>query len=152
MPAMGLRPHNRRFKRGNAIIEFGLAFPILFTFLIGTFQLGYCFFVYNELASLVRGAARYASVTDFDSGSSGSTFSSEVKNMVVYGNPAGGSAALVVGLTTSKVSVSWQADAAGIPQTVTVKISSFTFKLLGRTLQLTNKPQSTFIYLGQFLS
>ncbi|HYM05158.1 MAG TPA: TadE family protein, partial [Terriglobales bacterium] len=128
--------------------------PILFTFLIGTFQLGYCFFAYNELASLIRGGARYASTADFDSASSpvGSTFSDTVKNVVVYGNPAGGSPALLVGLTKAEVSVSWATDTAGIPQTITVKISSFTFSLLGRTFQLTNKPQSTFIYLGQFLS
>lgn len=151
---MRLQNHTRRFQRGNAIIEFGLAFPILFTFLIGTFQLGYCFFAYNELASLIRGGARYASTADFDSASSpvGSTFSNNVKNVVVYGNPAGGSPALLVGLTQAEVSVSWATDSAGIPQTITVKISSFTFSLLGRTFQLTNKPQSTFIYLGQFLS
>ncbi|MBI3694288.1 MAG: pilus assembly protein [Acidobacteria bacterium] len=142
----------RQRERGNAIIEFGLAFPLLFVFLIGMFQLGYGFFLYNELQALVRNGARYAAQIDFDSTSAGSTFKSNVQNMVVYGAPSGGSTPMVPNLTTSSVSVTWLADGAGIPQTITVKISTYTFSALGTTFTLTNKPQATFIYLGQFLS
>jgi Flp pilus assembly protein TadG len=141
-----------RRERGNTMIEFGMAFPLLFAFLIGMFQLGYGCFLYNQLQMVVRTGARYASIADFDSASSGASFRSNVANMVVYGNPSGGTRPLVTGLRTSLVSVTWQADGAGIPQTVTVKISSYSFSVLGKAYQLTNKPQATFIYLGQFLS
>ena len=142
----------RRNRRGNAIAEFGLAFPLLLVFLTGMFQLGYGFFLYNELQSAVRGGARYASVTDFQSDQSGAAFASQVKNMVVYGNPAGGTTPVVLGLTTGNVNVTWQADAAGIPQTVTVNISNYSFSVLGTAFRFINKPQSVFIYLGQFVA
>jgi Flp pilus assembly protein TadG len=140
----------RRLRRGNVFIEFGLAFPLLFVFLSGSFELGYGFFLYDRLESMVRTGARYASVIDFDSAQGGSTFRTNVQNMVVYGTPSGGGSPLVLGLTTSKVNVTWQADAAGIPQTIKVAISNYQFRVLGATFLLTNKPFATFIYLGQF--
>lgn len=149
---MGRICPSRRAKRGNAMIEFGLAFPLLFSILIGTFQLGYGFHLYNQLQTVVRTGARYASAIDFDSATSGATFKSRVANMVVYGVASGGATPLVTGLRTTKVSVTWQADAAGIPQAITVKVSGYSFTVLGVTYQLTNKPQATFIYQGQFLS
>ena len=145
---MPLERQTRRWKRGNAIIEFALVFPLLSTFLIGLFQLGYAFFLYNELQSAIRAGARYASAADFDQSQSGVTFKSNVQKMVVYGSPTGATA-LVPGLTTSGVSVTWQVDGTGFPQIITVKISSFPITVLGTTYQLTNKPQATFIYLGQ---
>ena len=146
-------PGQRRSRqRGNAIAEFGLSFPVLLVFLIGMFQLGYAFFLYNELQSVIRTAGRYASLADFDSAQAGATFTSNVKNVVVYGATTAGAKALVPGLTTGMVTVTWQADGAGIPQTITVKVSSFSFSVLGSSFQLTNKPQETFIYLGQFKS
>lgn len=149
---MGRISGSRRAQGGNAMIEFGLAFPVLFSLLIGTFQFGYEFHLYDQLQSAVRDGARYASTEDFDSASAGATFKSKVANMVVYGSPSGGTTPLVTGLRTTAISVSWQADAAGIPQTVTVKVTSYTFTVLGVTFVLTNKPQAIFIYQGQFLS
>ena len=140
-----------RSRRGNAIAEFGLAFPLLLAFLTGMFQLGYGFFLYNELQSAVRAGARFASVTDFQSDQGGTAFANQVKNMVVYGNPAGGTTPLAPGLTTGSVNVTWQTDAAGIPQTVTVNIFNYGFSVLGTSFRFTNKPQSVFIFLGQFV-
>lgn len=148
---MALHHRSRIRQRGNAIIEFGVTFPLLFVLLIGMFQFGYAFFLYNQLQSVVRSGARYASATDFDSDGNGAAFTTNVANVVVFGSPSGGITPLVSGLRTAAVSVTWQADAANVPQTVTVRISSFTMNLLGQSFQLTNKPYSTFIYLGQFL-
>lgn len=69
---------------------------------------------------------------------------------MVYGTTTAGTKSLVPRLSTGGVSVTWQADGAGIPQTITVKVSSFSLPVLGSTFQLTNKPQETFIFLGQF--
>ena len=144
--------HPRRHQRGNAIVEFGLAYPLLFVFLSGMFQFGYAFFVYNQLQTVVRTGARYASTNDFDSASGGSTFRTQVQNIVVYGAPGGGATPLVKGLTPGAVNVTWTTDAAGIPQTVTINISSFSFYAVFRTFTVPNKPRATFIYLGQFIS
>jgi len=133
------------------MIEFGLAFPLLFVFLSGMFQFGYAFFIYNELQSTIRAGARYAATADFDGGA-GADFTERVQNMVVYGRPTGGSIPLVKQLTTSNVGVTWATDGAGLPQTVTVRISSFPFYAVFKTITLTNKPRSTFIFLGQYMS
>ena len=133
------------------MIEFGLAFPLLFVFLSGMYQFGYAFFIYNELQSAIRTGARFASTLDFDGGA-GSGFRSKVQNMVVYGTPTAGSTPVVRGLTTAKVNVTWTTDGAGIPQTVTVAINNFSFYAVFRTITLPNKPRATFIYLGQYIS
>ena len=142
---------SRSRRRGNVMMEFGLAFPLLFLFLSGMYQFGYAFFVYNQLQSAVRTGARYAATTDFD-GTAGSSFKSRVQNVVVYGVPTGGSTPVVKGLTTSKVSVTWLGDAMSIPQTVTVGISDFSFYAVFRTFTLSDKPKATFIYMGQYVT
>jgi Flp pilus assembly protein TadG len=145
-------PRRPRTRRGNAIIEFGLAFPLLFLFLSGMYQFGYAFFIYNELQSAIRAGARFASTADFDAGGDGSTFRNRVRNVVVYGSPDGGSSPLVQGLGPSNVNVTWSVDAKGIPQTVTVAINGYTFYAVFRTFTIPNKPRATFIYLGQYVS
>jgi len=147
-----IRTTRRRSQSGNVILEFGLAFPLLITFMSGMFQFGYAFFVYNQLQSAIRAGARYAALADFDGGSAGGTFTNNVRNVVVYGTPAGGSIPVLTGLTTANVNVAWAADAMGIPQTVTVNITNFTFSVVWTSYQLTNKPRATFIYLGQYLT
>lgn len=141
-----------RARRGNVVVEFGLAFPLLLTFMSGMFQYGYGFFLYNQLQSVVRAGARYASTADFDSAGGGATFQSNVKNMVVYGTSSAGTTPLVRGLTTANVTVTWQADGAGIPQTITVNIANFIINAVWGSITLSDKPRATYIYLGQFLS
>ena len=150
---MRLGRRRRAGQRGNVIVEFALAFPLLFVFLGGMFQFGHAFYVYNELQSAVRAGVRFAAQADFDGGTGGATFRTQVRNMVVYGSPSSsGPPPLVNGLTTGNVAVNWQADGAGIPQTVTVNISDFTIYAVWGSFTLSNKPRSTFIWLGQFVS
>lgn len=145
-------PDKRRGRRGNVLVEFGLAFPLLFLLLSGMYQFGYAFFIYNELQSVVRSGVRYGATADFDANAGGAAFRTQVQNMVVYGTTTAGSTPLVQGLATSKVNVTWTTDAAGIPQTITVAISNFSFYAVFGTITLPNKPRSTFIYLGQYIS
>lgn len=145
-------PDGRRARRGNVLIEFGLAFPLLFLLLSGMYQFGYAFFIYNELQSVVRAGVRYGATADFDATSGGAAFRTQVQNVVVYGTTTAGSTPLVRGLATSKVSVTWNSDAAGIPQTITVAISNYSFYAVFGTITLPNKPRATFIYLGQYIS
>ena len=48
-------------REGNALVEFALSAPLIFTVLVGTFQFGYAFYVYNQLQVSVRSGVRYAS-------------------------------------------------------------------------------------------
>ncbi len=151
---MRLRYPRRARRRGNVIVEFALAFPLLFVFLGGMFQFGHAFYVYNELQSAVRAGVRYAAQADFDGDGGGTDFRARVRSMVVHGSPVApsGTPPLVNGLTTGNVTVNWQADGAGIPQTITVNINDFTIHAVWGSFTLANKPRSTFIWLGQYVT
>lgn len=140
-----------RLDRGSAILEFALGFTLLWTMLAGVFQFGYPLFVYNALNNAVADGAAFASRADFDAGAT-STFTTQVKNMVVYGSPDGGGLALAPGLTTAQVSVAWTADAGGLPQTVTVRIAEFSVYAIFKSFTFTNKPACTVRFAGRFLT
>src|SRR5712692_11430041 len=82
----------RHGERGNAMIEFAIGAGVLTSIFAGTFQFGYTFYQYNLLKNAVGDGARYASLRPYDSSTStpSSTFQQAVQNMVVYGDPAGG--------------------------------------------------------------
>lgn len=134
--------------RGNAIIEFALAFGLLWAALAGVFQFGYAMYIYNELAIAAANGARFASRVDFDSVAQ--SFVGRVQNIVVYGSPGGGSTPLVTGLDTTKVSVTWNADSAGVPQTISVAIVNYTCDAVFRTFTWNNKPSSTVRFVGVY--
>jgi Flp pilus assembly protein TadG len=142
----GVRRPTRR--RGNAIVEFALSFSMLWVILGGVFQFGYTIYLYEGLANAVQNAAAFASRADFVVGTS--TFSDQVKNMVVYGSPIAGSTPLVPNLTTAKVSVTWTSDSAGLPLTVTVRIVNYTVAAVFNTFTFTNKPLCTMRYAGRY--
>ena len=140
-------------QRGSAIIEFALAFPAIVMMMGTLFQFGYGFMTYNTLQGAIRSGARYASIADFDA-PGGADFETNVKNVVVYGIPNPDSDPPVVrGLTTSHVIVdSSNQDGTGIPITVSVSISGFELFKVFSTITLTNKPKSTFTFMGQYKS
>jgi Flp pilus assembly protein TadG len=142
----GVRHPVRR--RGSAILEFALSFAVLWAILSGVFQFGYTIYLYESLANAVENAAAFASRADFVAGSS--AFSDQVKNMAVYGSPAAGATPLVPNLTTAKVSVTWTADSAGVPRTVTVRIVNYGVAAIFRTFNFSNKPLCTMRYAGRY--
>jgi Flp pilus assembly protein TadG len=137
-----------RRQRGSAVLEFALSFALLWAVFSGVFQFGYSMYVYNSLANAVSQGARYAARVDFDSPSH--AFAGPVKNMVVYGSPTGGGTPLAPGLATSQVSVTWTTDAAGVPQTITVGINTYTLNAIFQNFTFTNKPRVTVQFLGSY--
>ncbi len=135
-------------RRGNAIVEFALCFAMLWVILTGVFQFGYTIYLYEGLANAVENAAAFASRADFIVGSS--TFSDQVKNMVVYGSPLAGSTPLVPNLTAAQVSVTWTSDSAGVPRTVTVRIVDYSVAAIFKTYTFSNKPLCTMRYAGRY--
>lgn len=135
-------------RKGSAALEFALSFLMLWTILSGVFQFGYAMYIYNSLECAVVGAGRYAARVDFDSPAH--TFVTQVKNIAVYGNPSGTGTALAPGLTTAKVNVTWTVDSMGVPQTITVAISSYRVDAIFKSYIFTNKPRITVSYLGSY--
>src|ERR1700732_1203625 len=96
-------------RRGNAMIEFALASFVIIPLFLGTFQLGYTFYVYNLLCTQMRAGARYASLKTFQ-GSNVRGFKTAVQNMVMYGNPDGTGTLIEPGLTASQIDVEVKAS------------------------------------------
>ncbi|MCC6859111.1 MAG: pilus assembly protein [Bryobacterales bacterium] len=137
-----------RGRRGNAMLEFALSFGVLWMFFSGVFQFGYSIYVYNSLTTAVGNGARYAARVDFDDPAH--TFVDQVRSMVVYGTPAGDGKAMVPGLTPGHVSVTWTADAKGVPQTITVGVVNYTLDTIFKTYRFHNKPRMTVRFLGSY--
>jgi Flp pilus assembly protein TadG len=142
---------SRRRTSGTAIIEFSLCAPLLIWLVLGIIRFGYGFFVYAELEQAVRSAARYASVRTYgsDNATPNSAYLTAVRNVAVYGNPAGGTEAMAPGLSTENVSVT-MAFANGVPSKVMVAISNYTLPQIVGSVRLINKPTVQFPYLGIF--
>jgi len=140
-----LRNHS---ERGNAMLEFALAWAILWLIFSGVYQVGYAFYVYNALLISVADAAELGSKLSYDTANP-STYSTALKNMVVYGDETAGTKAIVPNLTTSNVNVNLSLDSAGMPRDVTVTITGYAINAVFTSYSLTNKPRATTLYYGQ---
>lgn len=141
---------HQRGRSGNAVLEFAIGWSLLWALFAGLYQFGYAMYIYNGLVNAATVGAAFASRADFNA--SDTTFSDQVKNMVVYGSPSGGASPLVPSLTTAQVSVTWKADASGVPQNVTVHIVNYRISALFATFLLSNKPSCTMRYLGTYMT
>ncbi len=138
-------------KRGSAMVEFALAFTLLFPVLTGAFQFGYAFYVYNEMQTAVRAGARYGSWRTYNSATAtpSSDYLAAVRNVVVYGNPAGGTQPVAPGLTVANVTVTMTFD-SGVPSRVTVGVDNYSTNAVFRMLRFRAKPKVTVPYTGTF--
>jgi len=139
-----------RRRSGMAVVEFALAFGLLWMLLAGCFRLGYSIYLYQSLLNAVAGAARYAARVDFDEPNH--TFISGVQKMAVFGNPAGGTTAIVPGLATSNISVSWTVDTKGVPGTITVQVTGYSVNAVFQSFTWSGKPSVTVCYSGSYKS
>lgn len=144
-----------RSRRGNAMVEFALASGVLVPLFLGTFQFGYTFYVYNLLCTQMRAGARYASLKTFQC-SSIDTFKTQVKNMVMYGNPDGTGTLIEPGLTAAQLDVEVKdvngnnADATHTPSYVTVTTVNYSVNAVVTTFNFNGKPIVRFPYLGRY--
>jgi Flp pilus assembly protein TadG len=141
-----MKPLRHQSERGNAVIEFALGWTFLWLMFAGVYEYGHAFFVYNTLQISVANAAELGSLLGYDSASP-STYTTALKNMVVYGDEtSNGLSPVVPNLTTANVSV--VLDSASYPQYVTIKITGYTIDALFMQIAL-SKPQVTVGYFGQ---
>src|SRR5262245_42198727 len=123
------RKHFRN-QKGSTLLEFAIGATVFLTAMFAVLEFGRALWVHNALADAARRGARYASVhskTDIDA----------VKNVVVYGDPAGGTTPLVNNLTPANVTVNYQLFSLN-DGTVTVGITNYQFQfvvpLIGTTI------------------
>lgn len=149
---------SRNQQRGSAILEFAIAASVFVALFTGTFQYGYSFYVYNNLETAVRAAARYGALRSYPvfgpttNNAPSSAFVTDLQNIVVWGNPGGqvsGTYKVVRDIQTSHVRVD-VAFANNVPSTVTVSIHNFTINSIFGTWTLNQKPSATFTFMSLY--
>jgi Flp pilus assembly protein TadG len=117
--------HSKLFKtgeRGSTLVEFSIAATVFLTAMFGVIEFGRALWVHNALTDAARRGARYAVLHS-------SADAAQVKNVVVYGDPAGGTKPVVPNLTTNNVTVDYSQFALN-KGTATVGIQNYKFQFV----------------------
>ena len=115
-------PTSAERERGSTLVEFAIGATVFLMVMFAVIEFGRALWVHNALSDAARRGARYAVVhTAADS--------EAVKNVVVYGDPAGGSTPLVDNLTTANVNVNYSSFGLS-GGTATVSISNYQFQFV----------------------
>jgi Flp pilus assembly protein TadG len=115
----------KRFKtaeRGSTLVEFAIGATVFLTVMFTVLEFGRALWVHNALSDAARRGARYAVVHS-------ASDSAAVKNVVVYGDAAGGTKPLVDNLTTNNVNVTYSGFGLS-GGTATVSITSYQFQFV----------------------
>ena len=122
----------RSDERGTTLVEFAIAATVFLMAMFAILEFGRVLWVHNALADAARRGARYAvthPASDAD----------KVKNVVVYGDPNGGTQPLVNDLDVSNVTVTYSSFALN-KGTVSVSITNYQFQfvipIVGTTIQM----------------
>ena len=122
----------RSNERGATLVEFAIGATVFLMAIFAVLEFGRALWVHNALADAARRGARYAvthSQTDAD----------KVKNVVVYGDPNGGTQPVVSNLDVSNVTVAYSNFALN-KGTVAVSVNNYQFQfvvpLIGTTIQM----------------
>lgn len=134
-------------ERGNAVLEFALGFSVFFLLFAGVFQYGYTMYVYNTLMTSVTNAAELGAKLDYDTASP-STFTSQIQNMVLYGDTSAGTNTIIPGLTAANINISINPEDS-MPTDITITIQNFSIDAIFTKFSFTGKPRVTAVYMGQ---
>ena len=112
----------RESERGSTLVEFSIGVTVFLTAMFGVLEFGRALWVHNALTDAARRGARYATMhspADVNG----------VKNVVVYGDPAGGGQPMLTNLSTANVNVSY--NNFGLNDgTVSVSITNYQFQFV----------------------
>jgi TadE-like protein len=133
-------------QRGATLVEFAIGATVFMTAMFAVLEFGRALWTHNALADAARRGARYAihqpasspagvKISGTDVGPS----IEAIKNVAVYGDPAGGTAPMVNDLTTDNVHVRYQDFGLG-EGTVGVTIEGYQFQfaipMVGTTITM----------------
>ena len=124
---------SRNKERGSTLVEFSIAATVFLTVMFAAIEFGRAVWTHNALADAARRGARYAVVNEAST--------SNVKNVVVYGNPAGGTKPVVQNLTTDNVNVTYAGfglDAGTVQVTITDYEFEFVLPIVSRSIEMPN--------------
>jgi Flp pilus assembly protein TadG len=114
----------RKREQGASLVEFSIAATVFLLVMFGVLEFGRALWVHNALTDAARRGARYAVFHDSSTASD-----AKIKNVVVYGDPAGGTNPVVDNLATTNIQVS--RSGYGLDTgTVSVSITSYQFQFV----------------------
>jgi len=121
-------------ERGATLLEFAIGASVFCIAMFGVLEYGRVMWTHNALSDAARRGARYAV-------NHGAGDEAAVKNVVVYGDPAGGEKPVVPNLTTTNVQVQYSNFGLGAG-TVSVSITGYQFQfvipIVGTTINMPN--------------
>ncbi|HEU4509035.1 MAG TPA: TadE/TadG family type IV pilus assembly protein [Pyrinomonadaceae bacterium] len=129
--------HSKVFEsneRGATLVEYSIAVTVFLIAMFAVIEFGRAIWVHNALTDAARRGARYAVLrpaSEID----------QVKNVVVFGDPAGGSQPTVPNLATTNVEVTYSNFGLNTG-TVSVKVTNYQFQfvipIVGTTITMPN--------------
>jgi Flp pilus assembly protein TadG len=114
---MTIQKHNQR---GASLVEFSIGATVFLMAMFAVIEFGRVLWTHNALADAARRGARYAVLNE-------ESDIADVKRVVVYGNPDGGTKPVVSNLTTDNVDVNYTGFGLDVG-TVQVTIKEYDFK------------------------
>ena len=109
-------------ERGTSLVEFAIALMVFMTAMFAVIEFGRALWVHNALTDAARQGARYAVLHP-------ASDIAAVKNVVVYGDPAGGTQTTVPNLTAANVTVTYSNFALN-HGTASVSIEGYQFQFV----------------------
>ena len=110
-------------ERGATLVEFAIGATVFVMSLFAVLEFGRALWVHNALTDAARRGARYAVLHSINS-------DTNVANVVVYGDPTGGTKPIVPDLNTGNVEVTYSSDFVVNQGTATVKITNYQFQFV----------------------
>lgn len=126
-----IRKRNKNRQRGATLVEFSIAATVFLTAMFAAVEFGRALWTHNALADAARRGARYAVVNPQDIG--------DVQNVVVYGDPDGGTKPLVDNLTVDNVEVNYTGfglDTGTVQVTITEYEFKFVLPIVGKSIRM----------------
>ena len=109
-------------EKGATLVEFAIGATVFLTAMFAVMEFGRALWVHNALADAARRGVRYAVTHP-------ASESAQVKNVVVFGDPAGGSQSLINNLGVGNVDVAYNGFGMN-DGTVSVSITDYQFQFV----------------------
>ena len=109
-------------ERGATLVEYSIAVMVFMIAMFAVIEFGRAIWVHNALSDAARRGARYAALHS-------AANVAEVKNVVVFGDPAGGSQPTVPNLSTTNVDVTYSGFGLNTG-TVSVSVTNYQFQFV----------------------
>jgi Flp pilus assembly protein TadG len=123
---------NNNNERGATLVELSIAAAVFLMAMFAVLEFGRALWTHNALTDAARQGARYASVHRADQ-------VANVKNVVVYGDPAGGTRPVVENLSTANVQVNYSGfalDGGTVQVTITDYKFHFVIPIIGTEIKM----------------